>query len=280
LRALFGVLSLCFLVLGSAAVTVPWVAADASAVVQNDSMWIDSLGRAHVVGEVNNTGDVWLRFVKITGTLRDPTDAIIDVIMAYTLLSYVPPNAVAPFDMVETNTAKSARVQSYSLTVEFKEVEALSQKLFFFNVADSKNKLGMLEVVGEVENQGDTPSIYTRIIGTFYDTNGKVIYVASEYTSPDEIPVGGRNEFKITVGSSERTTRVARYSLMAESADSGFTSVPEFPWPMVVMIAALTLSIVVFRNGSRLGEKTNELACSRSAGHLTPFAQHTAISRN
>jgi hypothetical protein len=267
LKALFGVLSLCFLVLGAVAVTVPWVAADASAIVQNDSMWIDSLGHAHVFGEVNNTGDVWLRFVKITGTLRDPTDAIIDVVLAYTLLSYVPPNEVAPFDMIETNTAKSARVQSYSLSVEFKEVEALSQKLFFFNVADSKNKLGMLEVVGEVENQGDTPSIYTRIIGTFYDTDGKVIYVASEYTSPDEILVGGRNEFKLTVGSSERTTRAARYSLMAESADSGFTSVPEFPWPTTLIVAALTLSVVVFRKSSRFAE--NRMSWPGLAQHVT-----------
>jgi uncharacterized membrane protein len=38
-------------------------------VVQNDSMWIDSAGILHVFGEVKNTGDVWLRYVKISGTL-------------------------------------------------------------------------------------------------------------------------------------------------------------------------------------------------------------------
>jgi len=49
-------------------------------------MWIDSLDFAHVTGEVKNTGDVWLRFVEITGTLRDATNAIVDVVFAYTLL--------------------------------------------------------------------------------------------------------------------------------------------------------------------------------------------------
>ena len=45
------------------------VAAVAGAAVQNDSMWIDSLGALYIFGEVKNTGDVWLRFVKVTGTL-------------------------------------------------------------------------------------------------------------------------------------------------------------------------------------------------------------------
>lgn len=139
-------------ILGAFSAVVPRVAAVASAVIQNDSMWIDSLGFAHVTGEVKNTGDVWLRFVKITGTLRDATDAIVDVEFAYTLLSYVPPNEVAPFDMIQTDTAKSARVQSYTLALKFTEIAALSQKLSFLNVADSKDALGMLEAVGEVEN--------------------------------------------------------------------------------------------------------------------------------
>ena len=247
MRALFGVLSLCLFILGAFSANVPRAAAVASAVIQNDSMWIDSLGFAHVVGEVKNTGDVWLRFVKITGTLRDPTDAVVDVVLAYVLLDYLPPNEVAPFDMIETNTAKAARVQSYSLALEFTEVAALSQKLFFFNVADSKNAFGMLEVVGEVENQGDIPSIYTRVIVTFYDNNGKVIYVAVGYTNPDEIPVGARGAFKIMVGSRERTLRIAHYSFVAESADSMFTSVPEAPYPLLVMAAALTLCLIVLR---------------------------------
>lgn len=184
-------------ILGAFSAVVPRVAAVASAVIQNDSMWIDSLGFAHVTGEVKNTGDVWLRFVKITGTLRDATDAIVDVEFAYTLLSYVPPNEVAPFDMIQTDTAKSARVQSYTLALKFTEIAALSQKLSFLNVADSKDALGMLEAVGEVENHGDIPSTYTRVIATFYDSNGKVIYVGVGYTSPDEIPVGARSGFKI-----------------------------------------------------------------------------------
>jgi len=40
----------------------------------------------HIVGEVNNAGDLWLRFIKITETLRDADGGVVDVIYTYTQL--------------------------------------------------------------------------------------------------------------------------------------------------------------------------------------------------
>jgi hypothetical protein len=209
------------------------------------------------VGEVKNTGDLWLRFVKITGTLRDADGGVVDVIFTYALLHYLPPENVAPFDMFEIDTAKSARVQSYSLAVEFQEVAGLSQKLVILNLSNSTDAVGWLEVVGEVENQGDIPSTYTQVTGIFYDANGKVIYVAFTYTDPHEIPVGARHGFKITVVGSERSYRVARYSLTAESENSRFTSVPEWPSPILVAGLVLSLAAIVIRRNSGLRYESN-----------------------
>lgn len=226
-------------------------AATASAVIQNDSMWVDSLGFIHIVGEVKNTGDLWLRFVKITGTLRDAGGGVVDVTFTYALLHFLPPESVAPFDMIEADTAKSAQIQSYSLAVEFQEVAALSQKLVILNVSNSTNTMGWVEVVGEVENQGDIPSTYTQVTGTFYDTNGKVVYVAFTYTDPNEIPVGARNGFKMYVVGSERSYRVARYALTSESENSRFTSVPEWSSPMLVAGMAVFIAVLATRRVRR-----------------------------
>jgi hypothetical protein len=244
------VVSLSLLVPAAFFSFVPPVAAAASAVVQNDSMWIDSLGLLHVVGEVKNTGDVWLRFVKITGTLRDATNGIVDVVLTYTLLHYVPPNEAAPFDMIEVDTAKSARVASYSLAVEFQETTPIAQQLVILNTADSKDSLGWLEIVGEVQNNAPGPSAYTQVTGTFYDTTGKTVYVGMTYTSPSEIPSGGKNSFKLIVTGDERSSKVATYKITAESDNSQFTSVPETPWPGILMVAALTVSVVALRRKS------------------------------
>jgi hypothetical protein len=229
--------------------------AAASVVVQNDSMWIDSLGLLHVVGEVKNIGDVWVRFVKITGTLRDATNGIVDVVLTYTLLHYVPPNGAAPFNMIEVDTAKSARVASYTLAVEFRETNPIAQQLVILNTADSKNSLGWLEIVGEVQNNAPGPSAYTQVTGTFYDNAGKTVYVGMTYTSPSEIPSGGKNSFKLIVTGDERSSKVATYKITAESDNSQYTSVPETPWPVVVMTAALTVAIVA------LHRKQTKSAC-------------------
>jgi hypothetical protein len=226
---------------------IPSGRATAMAVVQNDSMWIDSVEMLHVFGEVKNTGDVWLQFVKIVGTLRDGSGGIVDVDYTYTRTMYLPPEGVSPFDLTELDTAKSARVQSYSLIVEYREVAPIPQKLVILNVADSKNSLGWLEIVGEVENQADQVSTYTKIVGTFYDESGKVIYTGFTYTDPSDVPPVPRYPFKMTILSDERTSKVARYSLIAESMNSKYTSVPETPWPGILMAAALTVAVVVVR---------------------------------
>jgi hypothetical protein len=77
--------------------------------------------------------------------------------------------------MIEIDIAKSARVQSYTLILEFQEIAAPSQQVAVVNVADSKNSLGWFEVVGEIENHATAPSAYTQVTGTFYDADGKVM---------------------------------------------------------------------------------------------------------
>jgi len=85
------------------------------------------------------------------------------------------------------------------------------------------------------------------VAGTFYDVDGKVIYVYFTYTDPSEISPGAKHPFKITVGSDERSSKIARYALTAESENSGYTSIPETPWPTVLTAAALMLAIAALR---------------------------------
>jgi hypothetical protein len=230
-----------FILAGSLA-PVPRAAATANAIVQNDSMWIDSAGYLHIFGEVKNTGDVWLRYVQITATLRDASSSIVDVVFTFTSTDFLPPDSVAPFNIVESDTAKSARVQTYSLVVEFREATAIAQKLVIMSVGDSKNSLGWLEVVGEVENQGDALSTYTEVVGTFYDVNGKVVYVGFTFASPSDVPPASKYGFKITVSSDERTNQIGRYSLIAESQN--YTSVPELSAPMLVAGIVLSMGVL------------------------------------
>ena len=43
----------------------------------------------------------------------------------------------------------------------------------------------MLEVLGQVTNQGSTATKYTKVVGSFYNESGRVIYVGFTFTDPD-----------------------------------------------------------------------------------------------
>jgi hypothetical protein len=222
----------------------------ASVTVQNDSSWISESGNLWIFCEVTNTGDTWLRYVKVVATLKDASNAMVDVIYGFTAVQYVPPSATVPLAMVEIDNAKSARVASYTLASEFMEASPIQQKLTISNLAISTNALGDLEVLGEVQNQGAASSPYVKIAGAFYDTTGKLVYVGYTFTDPSEIPAGATYPFKLTVYSADRSSKIDHYNLIAESQIVGYTSVPELPWPMIITIAALTLAIVAMRRKS------------------------------
>jgi len=211
-------------------------------VIQNESVWIDSIGRLHIFGEVRNTGDSWLQFIGIHGTLYDSGGTVVDVIFTFTELSYLAPNQITPFNLVELDSGKSSRTQRYSLVLDYIGSSPFSVKLKIVNVGNSTNSLGWLEVVGEVENDGDNASNNTRVIGTFYDDAGKVIYVTSTLTSPSKIPSGNKYGFKLIVTDEGLTHKVARYTTAAESEQ--YTSVPELSWPLSLFV--VTLSVVTF----------------------------------
>jgi hypothetical protein len=220
-------------------------------------MWLDPIASTlHVFGEVRNTGDVWLRNVRITGTLRSVYGGAFDVVSVYSSATYLPPGGVVPFDMTENGTGtgdpysdKAARVHSYTLTVEFQESSPAPLKLAILDAKQSKDSVDRLEVVGEVQNQADTPSMYTRVFGTFYGANGKVVYVASTQTNPSDIAPGMKTGFKLSVPSGERSGEITHYSLLAESEE--YTSVPESPLPASLAVIVLLLTTLTMKRTKR-----------------------------
>jgi len=186
-----------------------------------------------------------LRFIGIHGTLYDSGGTVVDVIFTFTELSYLAPNQTAPFNLVELDSAKSSRTQRYSLVLDYIGSSPFSVKLKIVNVGNSINSLGWMEVVGEIENDGASTSNKTRVIGTFYDNTGEVIYVASTLTSPSKIPPGNKYGFKMVVTDVGLAQRVAHYSIAAESEE--YTSVPELSWPLFLFVATLSLVTVTIR---------------------------------
>jgi hypothetical protein len=231
--------------------------ASPNAVMQNDSGWLDSAGQYHVTGEVKNTGGVWLIFVRVTATLKDQNGATIDMPFAYPWLFRLPPGVLAGFDIVELDKAKSSQVHSYSLNVDWQLGQPLSVKLQITNVASSKNFLGWLQLTGQVQNAGDTISENTLVAGTFYGSDGKVVYVTTAATNSSTIPPSGKAPFTLTIIGQDRSNLVASWSLTAES--SQYASVAEFPWQSTLtLLAAVLLTLTVVKTGARKNRRQRD----------------------
>ena len=235
------------LVILSTIYLLPHVAAAPSAVVQNDSSYISSsLGWFNVVGEVLNTGNTPLRFIFITATFKDAGGIVVDSLQGVADSQYLQPNQKAPFQITDSDAARSSRIASYTLNLEFSPAPApLAVNLLIQNVGSSTNSLGWLEVVGEVRNAGAAGSKFTNVVGTFYDAGGKVVYVATTYTSPDTIQPNAANSFKLTLTDKAQLPKISKWILFAES--DLYTSIPELMWPVIALAAALLLGCVTMR---------------------------------
>ena len=234
------------LVLLTLAAALPYVHASPNAMIQNDSSYTDSLGYYHVVGEVLNNGDASLTFIKISGVFKDSGSQVADTELTYAYTNYLPAGQKAPFDLFVADTQKSSHVVSYTLALEYEATTgAVPLQLTIEGTTSSPDSLGFLEVVGQVRNSGQTISNFTKVVGTFYDQAGKVIAVEFSYTSPSGIPAGQAYGFKLIVDDAAISSRVAKYALFAES--NQYTSIPEIPWPFILLSAGLTLCWVVIR---------------------------------
>jgi len=237
-----GHLVLAFLIVATLLLPIKTVFAAPSAQIQNDTSYISSGLGYYIVGEVLNNGDVALRFIFITATLKDSSGVVLDSIQGVAESQFLPTNGKAPFRIIESDSNKVSRVATYNLALTFSPVnEPLSVDLVVQNVGSSTNSLGWLEVVGEVHNNGQSESRYTQVIATFYDSQGKVVYVDSTYTSPEHIPSGRTNSFKLTVTDNGQIPKINNWVLFAESQQ--YTSVPEFPFS--ILIAAIVVSLTV-----------------------------------
>jgi len=195
--------------------------------IQNDTGYLFRGLYYVVVGEVVNTGDVPLRFDTITATFRTEDGRVVDMTRDYfyqyewewgcDLMSrYLSPGEKMPFRIQEADTAKSKRISSYTLGLEFHAATApFDNPLLILDDLNSTNSEGWFLVTGEGRNKAAEMTSFSVIVGTFYDAKGKVIYVACSPTVPRDIPGREAYNFTLAVGDAEISARVSNYTLLA-----------------------------------------------------------------
>lgn len=146
----------------------------------------------YLVGEIQNSGNAPVQFVKIVATLYDKDGAVSGTGFTYTEIGVIPPGGKSPF---HTATDDWEGTTDYKLQLEWSEGGEVSRQdleiLSHESIIDGK----LLRVRGEVKNTGDIPAEFVKLIITLYDAGGNVVGMGFTYTELGTIPAGGTSPF-------------------------------------------------------------------------------------
>ncbi|MFC1506999.1 FxLYD domain-containing protein [Thermoproteota archaeon] len=198
----------------------------------------------YVVGEVENVGDNDVKFVQIVATFHDENNTVVDTDTSYTTLRVIPPNTKSPFKIQINDPNQIQKVHNYSVAVSRYDeaTHPIPKTLVMLSNSSYISVGGLLNIVGEIQNNGTSKCDFTRIIVTYYDVNGKVVYVDSTYSTPYELDTDQKASFSLTVYNEEMNDMIDSYVLQAQSDES--TMIPEFS--TLIFPLMMSLLCIVF----------------------------------
>ncbi|MGB9740857.1 MAG: FxLYD domain-containing protein, partial [Candidatus Bathyarchaeales archaeon] len=214
--------------------------------ILSHSSFYDGLNTLWIVGEVENTGDMATQFTKVTATYYNSSNNVVAVETGYTELDVILPGRKSPFSIMLLQSSGSLQVYNYSLTVSWDNYAA-GKPLALQILSNSSriDEMGYMHVLGEIKNTGSLTARFTKAIATFYDANGTVVGEAWSYTEPSDITSNQTAAFDIELIYTQQVTKVASYSLTAESMD--YALIPEYNLTIIPLIILLSLTLTLSR---------------------------------
>jgi hypothetical protein len=155
--------------------------------------YVDESGWFHIVGEVQNSSGTPMSFVEVVATLYDDAGNVVRTDSTYVELETIPPGGKAPF---RVSTDQYVGVTQYKLQAQGNPGTPPRQDLVVLSHNSYTDDAGWLHVQGEVQNTGETPSQFVKVVVTLYDVAGNVVGAGFTYTELDVIPPGGTSPFE------------------------------------------------------------------------------------
>ncbi len=217
--------------------TVPEAHSQTSNIKATNYTWyIDSSGFLDVVGEIENVGTSTFASVILTAQMTTTTGAQ-QTTQAMAFVNDMLPNQKAPFYMTFVlqadqttgvlpsiaNVAVSVTQAPTTTNYLYQDVKVISQQNSIDTTTDNK---GVYWVTGKVQNTGSQTATGVRVLGTFYDSKGKVVayggYDGTEPLSASLAPSAkvdfkfGAYDYNQSIVPSEQ--RIASYVILVQVA--------------------------------------------------------------
>jgi hypothetical protein len=211
----------------------------------------------HVVGEINNTGTISLKLLRVTATFYGQSNSPIGSNSSYAFLELLLPTRKTPFEVVWVGESAN-QIYNYSLTLEYSEYTGQEKPLALQVLANSTyvDQAGFLKLNGTIKNIGVSNATYVKAVATFYQADGKVAGTAYDYTMPSTIMPNSTAPFDLEL--TRKGVIISDYSITAESEE--YTIVQEFLSPILILLTLVTLTTIFVHfkhNPNRRGTKEN-----------------------
>jgi hypothetical protein len=220
-------------------------------ILENHSSYISSEGTLYVVGEVENVGDKDIKYVQITATFYDEYNTAVDTETTYSGLTVIPPGSRSPFQLSIIDENQIQKIHNYSLVVSSYSgvTQSLPKTLMILSNSSYISVGGLLNIVGEVKNNGSGECTFTRVMATCYDDNGKVVCIDIGYTAPFDIAPGKTAPFNLIIYDETQSGKVTHYALQTQSDEA--ILIPEIHLVSIVLFIALFSTMIIIRQKDR-----------------------------
>jgi hypothetical protein len=187
-----------------------------SSLILSHTSWTDQdLGYFFVDGEVKNTLNSNMKYVKITATFYDSGGTVIGTAYVFTDIDILMPNQKSPFEL--SSYPDKITPASYTLTVSYEvTTDQPFEGLVILSNTPSVDIAGYHNIVGEVKNNGATQSTYVKVVCTYYDSAGKVMGKSYTFTDPSDLGLGDTAPFELS--SYPRIITPASYELQVQGS--------------------------------------------------------------
>jgi hypothetical protein len=200
------------------------------------SVYKDSIGGVHIVGQVQNNFTFPVSHVQVVVTLYNPNRQVVSTGNAYTDVNFLKPGEKSGFAVIATNVPSDAR--GYSLSASYQQASsskppALSLSLGSHNL----DIINSYHLLGEVTNLGNITASFVKISAVFFDANHKVVDAVFGYTNPSDLQQGQKAPFDLQSSSPKaRDIKYAsvnvesnEYSLSPNNQPTPLTTSPTTP---------------------------------------------------
>lgn len=171
-----------------------------------------------IFGELQNTGNKNLKFIKLTTTIYDSAGNVIETKWTYANTDVLLPGEKAPFTFMKMASEKDYKSYTVEVTSCRETTDEPYRDFEFLNTSSYIDDQGYYRVKGELKNTGTQDIDFVGVIITCYNAEGKVIS-ASGTTLITDLEAGGIASFDSTVLPKQISSKIVNYTLQTDVSD-------------------------------------------------------------